>query len=164
MHTTQFDISDNDVEQIKQRVNSWVASFSGADYYIEKVSERHAKVKKTKHDWKVCCYGCCAYFGIIFGGLFLFMRLFISTTPSYEAVFSGLLTLMLGAVMIIPLFIGWFCLYPSKVEFDIQFIGQGPVQVRITASGNMLAKAESDYQDFLRSVSPRHGGSGIDPL
>ena len=53
MRTTQFDLVDGDIQLVKQRVNSWISSYQGGDeYYLEVVDERHARVKKTKHDWK----------------------------------------------------------------------------------------------------------------
>jgi hypothetical protein len=156
MRTTQFDLVDGDIELVKQRVNSWISSFSGADYYLEIISERHARIKKTKHDWKICCYGCVCYFVAIFGGVFMFMGL------PYQSALSGLLSVIFIAIMIIPLFIGWFCLYPNKVEFDVQFIGSNPVKVRVVASGNMLAQAEAEYQSFLRAIGQYSSKSGID--
>ena len=137
-------------------MNSWVASFSGADYYLETISERHAIVKRTTHDTKICCYGCIVFLATIFASGFILSKL-----PS-QVTLSGYLSSIAIGVMVIPLFMGWYCLYPNKVEFDIQFIGQGPVRVRVTASGNMLAQTESEYQSFLRTISPLHGGSGID--
>lgn len=157
MRTTQFDLVDGDIQLVKQRVNSWISSYQGGDeYYLEVVDERHARVKKTKHDWKICCYGCCAYFALIFGGVFFLFGL------PYEAMLSGFLTYIFLAVMVIPLFIAWFCLYPNKVEFDIQFIGTNPVKVLVTASGNMLAQAEAEYQSFLRAINPSGSRAGID--
>jgi hypothetical protein len=156
MHTTQFDLVDGDIELVKQRVNSWVSSSNGIDYYLEVISDRHAKIKRTKHDWKVCCYGCILYFVAIIVSIFMAMGL------PYETMLSGLLTYLMLAILVIPLFVGWFCLYPNKVEFDVQFVGSNPVKVLVTASGNILAQSESEYQSFLRAIGSRGSRSGID--
>lgn len=156
MRSTQFDLVDGDIQRVKQQVNSWISSYRGADYFLEIVSERHARVKRVKHDWKICCYGCVCYFVAIFGGVFLVIGL------PYQSIFSGFLIFIFLAIMVIPLFIGWFCLYPNKVEFDVQFIGSSPVKVRVVASGNMLAQAESEYQSFLHAIGSHNSKSGID--
>lgn len=74
---------------------------------------------------------------------------------------SGVFSVVFIAVMILPLFTAWFCLFPNKVEFDLQFSGDDPIKVKVVASGNMLSKFESEYSSFLQALNPSYGDGGI---
>ena len=63
--------------------------------------------------------------------------------------------------MIMPIFVGWFCLKPNKVEFDVRFSNEEPIRVIIVASGNMFERYRHDYQSFISALNPSSSDTGI---
>ena len=158
MKTDEFDIPNTTMEEIKYRVKSWLSSFQGNDYFMEVLSERHIKVAKPKQDPKICAYGCCTYIGGAFLGAFVLIGL---SPGSYEAAFSLVFGYIFVLLMILPIFIGWFCLKPNKVEFDVRFSNEEPIRVMVVASGNMFESSRHDYQSFLAALNPSSSDAGI---
>ena len=158
MYSNQFEIPNASMDEIKVRVKSWLASYEGTDYFMEIVNERHVKISKTKHDMKICGYGCATYCIASIGAPFL---LIAAMPTSVTAAMSLILGYMLLIMMIIPIFMGLFCLKPNKVEFDVRFSHEYPIRVMIVASGNMLDKAQYDYDSFLNALNPGSFDPGI---
>ncbi len=158
MYTNQFEIPNASMEDIKIRVKSWLSSFEGTDYFMEIVNERHVKISKTKLDNKICGYGCITYCLATVGAPFI---LIAARPTNFTAAISLIFGYMLLIMMIIPIFMGLYCLKPNKVEFDVRFSHEHPIRVMIVASGNMLEKAQYDYDSFLNALRPGSFDAGI---
>ncbi len=159
MYSEQFEIPNASMEEVKDRVKYWLSSFQGAEYLMEVVSERHVKISKTKHDLKICAYGCIVYIISIAALPFIVFPMVTSPATALTMIF----TYMLVILLVLPIFIGLFCLKPNKAEFDVRFSMEYPIRVMIVASGNMLKDSMYDYDGFKEALNPSGfvGGPGL---
>ncbi|MFW9956275.1 MAG: hypothetical protein ACFFD3_17145 [Candidatus Thorarchaeota archaeon] len=156
-YSSKFEIPNENLEQIKQRVKAWLSSFSHPDYALEVISERHVKISRVKHDLKICVYGCITMFVMAFAGAFVLIGAFYASRD-ISVVFIYLFLVMMTE----PLFIGWFCLYPNKIQFEVTFSNEYPIKVYVIASGNLLEAYQQEYYSFLKALNPSQGSGGID--
>jgi uncharacterized membrane protein len=160
VYSDEFTVPDNySMEDIKHRVRSWLASPSGTDYVMEVVSERHVILTKSKHDLKICCYGCIAMIASIF--LLVFIMIGISF-PMYS--YAALMNAMMGYVAVIGVImaitIAVFCLKPEKAVFEMRFGNEIPIQVYIHRSGE-VDKSAYEYtalKDAIQGGYSQHDG------
>ena len=156
-YSSQFEIPNENLEQIKHRVKAWLSSYAHPDYFLEVISERHVKVSKVKHDTKICAYGCVTFFLAAFVGSFILIASF------YRGGDISMIFIYLFLVMMtMPFFTGWFCLHPNKIEFEVIFSNEYPIRVSVVASGNLLAAYQQDYYSFLKALNPSQESGGID--
>jgi hypothetical protein len=149
MSTTQFEIADADLPEIKRRVNCWITRAEAKDYFLQVIDDRHVKVIKTKQDTKVCIYGCVGTCAAFFIGIFMVV---------------GLIFIIVGILLVGMVLTYWyFFLNPDKVEYDVVVVGGYPSHVTITASGKLLPECQYEYESFLNEINPSHsyGGPGL---
>jgi hypothetical protein len=156
-YSNQFEIPNGNLEQVKQRVRAWLSSFANPDYSLEVISERHVKISRVKHNTMVCVYGCITTFIAAFAGAFMFVASYYAS-GDISVFFLYLFLVMMTE----PLFIGWFCLYPNKIEFEVTFTNEYPIKVHVVASGNLLEAYQQDYYSFLKALNPSQESGGID--
>jgi hypothetical protein len=158
----EFAVPDNySMEDIKHRVKYWLASPLGKEYVMEVVTERHVILTKTKHDMKICCYGCIA----MIASIFVLVLIMIGVGfPMYN--YAAFLTAMMAYVLVIgiimALTVAAFCLRPEKAVFELRFGTDMPIQVLVQRSGE-FQKSAHEYvalkDAILGGYSPQDGPS-----
>ena len=136
----EITLPDNySMADIKYRVNSWRASFTGKDYIMEVISEKHVILTKAKHDLKICCYGCVAMIASIF--LLIPLLIGMSYPPSYTAFMNIMIgyVAVIGVIMVITA--GIFCLRPEKAVIELRFGDEMPIHVYVRRSGEIQKSA-----------------------
>lgn len=151
VYSDEFTVPDNySMEDIKHRVRLWLASPSGTDYVMEVVSERHVILTKSKHDLKICCYGCIAMIASIFLLVFIMIG-FSFPSYSYEAFLNAMMGYVAVIGVIMAITIAVFCLKPEKAVFEMRFGNEIPIQVYIHRSGE-VDKSAYEYAALKNAI------------
>lgn len=147
--TDEFEISDNiSVDEIKQRVNSWMVSPTGRKFSIEKVSDNQIILRRAKYNLRYCTTPC---WGILFGPLYL----------TSMGVFG--MNFVLGYIFIVAGFILFsvvsFSLRPRKGNYSMTFEHGTPTQVRVDAKVNLVSSIPEYYslKVLLRNPTQEQG-------
>ena len=159
MSTTEYEVPDASMDDLKARVKSWLSEV-GHEYILQIVSYRHIILTKAKHDVKIfCCYPCIiSMIGII---PIVFISLTLPIVQAISLIFFGSIALV-GLVMVVS---AWqFFLNPKKVVFEVRFSEGVPINVSIHASGNLLSESRYDYDSLNSAILGTRVDSGVSIL
>ena len=98
MLTTEYEVPDVSMDDLKARVKSWLSEV-GHECIFQIVSDRHIILTKAKHDVKIfCCYPCIISMIGIFG--IIFISLTLPIVQALSLIFFGSIVLV-GLVIIV---------------------------------------------------------------
>ncbi len=154
-YVEEFELDDNvTIDDVKQRVKSWQASYIGTDYVRLVKSERNIVLFNSKQDAKVCCYPCI---------LTLIASILIVIIPFP---FQVAMVVVVGFIVFIFASVigayGYFFLGGKKVEIDLSFSFEMPIRVKMRLHGE-FGDSAGDYESLKKNIQghTKHSGPGV---
>jgi hypothetical protein len=144
----EFTVPGNLVfDDVKERIRFWLKTGVGNEYQFRLITEEDVSVTRTKHDFRVCVIPCIVTPLVVALMIASIAIIMISPQNSLMVMFGFIAVIMISYVAAI----GYFCLKPQEVTFELRFSRGVPITITVGGEGEII-RARGDYESLKKMI------------